>query len=174
MKRGTPRHPKMYALAEALSIQLPYAVGILEMLWHHAAQHTPRGDIGSIPDAAIKEACCAPRRQPLIEALLSAKWVHRTTEDYRMYLHDWPDHCEQAVVKLLESRRQDFLPVYGKSISDRKKISRDSLPSRGALALDKASEDLKEKKDGEILRPEFALSPYGSTTYVDGRPPAAT
>jgi len=155
LKRGTPRHPKMYALAEALTIPLPYAVGIMEMLWHHAAQHTPRGDIGSIPDQAIKESCCFARKPAvLIDALTRARWIHRH-EDHRLYLHDWPDHCEQAVIKLLESRRQDFLPIYGKPLALRKKISRDYLPSREALALDNGLEDLKEKKDGEILRPDF-------------------
>jgi hypothetical protein len=34
MKRGTPTHYKTKRLAKKLKVELPHAVGILEMLWH--------------------------------------------------------------------------------------------------------------------------------------------
>jgi hypothetical protein len=46
MKRGTPEHPKTAHLMAALSIPRPYAVGILELLWHFTARYAPRGDVG--------------------------------------------------------------------------------------------------------------------------------
>jgi hypothetical protein len=132
MKRGTPRHPKMYALAEALKIRLPEAVGILEMLWHHANQHTPRGNIGSIPDRAIAE-CVGWKRSPqsLIDGLVASKWIDKNQE-HRLILHDWPDHCEQSSIKWLEYNRLDFLPIYGVSLEKRKRSASNSLPSRVA------------------------------------------
>ena len=155
MKRGTPRHPKTYALAEFLGVPLYSAVGILEMLWHHANQHTPRGDIGSLPDAAISEASGWNKKPSiLIEALVKSRWIE-IDNDYRFIIHDWPDHCEQSAIKWLEYNHTDFLPIYGVSLENRKRKSRDSLPSRVAMAMAGVSEDLKEKKDGEILPPEL-------------------
>ena len=155
LKRGTPRHPKTYALAESLGVPLYAAVGILEMLWHHANQYTPRGDIGSLPDTAIAESV-AWNKKPrlLIDGLVSSKWLE-LNEEYRLIVHDWPDHCEQSAIKWLEYNHADFLPIYGVSLEKRKRKSRDSLSTRVAMAMAKDSEDLKEKKDGEILPPEL-------------------
>lgn len=148
MKRGTPRHPKTYALAEHLGIRLAEAVGILEMLWHHANQHTPRGDIGSLPDAAISQAVSWHRRpQILIDGLVTARWLDRD-ETFRLVIHDWPDHCEQSSIKWLEYNHTDFLPIYGYSLENRKRKGRDSLPSRVAMAMEEAldQEDSKKKR----------------------------
>ena len=154
MKRGTPRHPKTYALAEALSIPLPHAVGILEMIWHHAAIHTPRGDIGALPDVAIAEACCFRRTQLLIDSLLLTHWLD-PDPDYRLIIHDWPQHCENSVKKWLQRNEKDVLPVYGKCLDIDETLDRQCPPSREAKAKAKASKDLKEEKDGEILPPEL-------------------
>lgn len=133
MKRSTPHHPKMYALSEALAVPLAHAVGIMEMLWQHAAQHTPQGDIGSLPDAAIAGAVGWKKPTQLTDALISSGWLESNSA-YRLIVHDWPDHCEQSVVKWLEYNRKDFLPIYGVSLENRKRKSRESLPSRGAKA----------------------------------------
>lgn len=114
MKRGTPRHPKMFALAEELKITLPHAVGILEMLWHFAAESCPCGDIGSVPDKEIAKAIGWTKRASiLIEALCSEKcrWIDRSL-DYRLVIHDWPDHAENEVRRKLESMGKKFLPIY--------------------------------------------------------------
>lgn len=159
MKRGTPRHPKMYALAEALGIPLPYAVGIMEMLWHYAAVNTPRGDIGSQPDEAIKQACVFARKATvLVDALVSSGWLDRDPE-YRLILHDWPDHCEGVVIKLLEHRKHDFLPIYGKSTENRRKISRDSPASREAKAKAKADFEVIRKSDTDRIAEFAAIDP---------------
>jgi len=154
----------MYHLAELLGIPLPYAVGIMEMLWHYAGVNTPRGDIGCQPNEAIREACGFTRKAAVLsDALVTARWLDRDDE-HRLILHDWPDHCEQAVVKLLEDRKHDFLPVYGKSIHDRMKkksrgslsegyeISRDSLATREAKALVEVDFELQKN-------PEIPFSP---------------
>jgi len=115
MKRGTPRHRKMHALAAALKLPLHSAVGIMEMLWHYTAQNTPEGDIGSVPDREIASAVDWPsprKAEVLVSALVETGWLDRN-ETYRLIVHDWPEHCEQAVRKWLDRNRKKFLPVYG-------------------------------------------------------------
>jgi hypothetical protein len=132
LKKGTTRHPKMYALAEVLTIPLPYAIGIITLLWEHAAANTPRGDIGSLPDLAIAQGCAFTRRPKiLLDALVDcgkksglAGWVDRD-EQFRYIIHDWPDHCEQSVIQNLAYGSKDFLPVYGKSIENGFRISKE-------------------------------------------------
>lgn len=139
MKRGTPRHPKMYALSDALTIPLPYAVGLMEMLWQHAAQYTPQGDIGSLPDTAIAQGCGFSRKpQVLIDALVSCGWLDRDPT-YRLVVHDWPDHCEQSVKKYLDYWDKKFLPIYGVSPEKLQQFSGESPPSREAMAMAEAN-----------------------------------
>lgn len=121
MKRGTPNLPKMYALAETLGVPRPMAVGIMEMLWHHTAASCPRGDIGSLPDVAIAAAVGWPKKPSvLIDALCKEKWLDRD-EEFRLIIHDWPEHAEYEVVRKLLGMKKDFIPIYGVSVHDRKK-----------------------------------------------------
>jgi hypothetical protein len=135
----------MYSLAKLLKIRLPEAVGIMEMLWHHANQHTPQGDIGSLPDEAVAEAVAWDRKpEILIDALVSSRWIERN-EEFRLILHDWPDHCEQSSVKWLEYNHKSFLPIYGVSLENRKRISRKSPAPREAMAMAMALDDSKKE-----------------------------
>lgn len=149
MKRGTPRHPKTYALAESLSIPLPHAVGILEMLWHHAAIHTPRGDIGSLPDVAIAYACCYRKPSILIAALVSTRWLDKDP-DHRLIIHDWPRHCEESVKKWLSRNDKEMLPVYGKCLDIVETLTEQCPPSREAKAEAKAVLD-KTNSESSLL-----------------------
>lgn len=97
MKRGTPDHPKMGDLARLLKVPRHAAVGILEMLWHWAGKYAIRGDIGRWPDIAIAEAVDW-RGKPslLIAALINSRWLDESDE-FRLLIHDWPDHCEDNI-----------------------------------------------------------------------------
>lgn len=158
MKRGTPRHPKTYALAEILKIRLPEAVGILEMLWHHAAQHTPMGDIGSLPNSAIAAAVDwgsdknvtrhLQKCDQLVTGLVKSGWLD-VNDRVRLMLHDWPDHCDQSVVKSLEYNHKDFLLEYGVSLEKRKRFSRDSLATREGIGIGLGFSYKKEEKEKE-------------------------
>lgn len=119
MKRGTPRHRKMRELARLLDIPLAHAVGIMEMLWHYTGQETPEGDIGTATDQEIAAAVTWSKKpSQLVDALVSANWLDRD-ERYRLVIHDWPDHAEQAVIKMLARSKRDFLPTYGRSLYDK-------------------------------------------------------
>lgn len=115
MKRGTPFHPKMERLAALLKVPHPHAVGIMEMLWHFAAEQTPRGDIGAVSDEMIARAVMW-RKKPavLIQAFVQAGWLE-THSEYRLIIHDWGQHADDATRKRLQRAGKDFLPIYRRS-----------------------------------------------------------
>jgi hypothetical protein len=117
LKRGTPAHPKVAHLARLLNIEIFGAVGILEMLWQFAARFCPQGDIGKHTDAAIARAVGwekrsgsrgVPTEVRLTSALVDAGFLDRC-EFYRLVVHDWKDHCDQAVTKYLSRHGLDFV-----------------------------------------------------------------
>lgn len=112
MKRGTPDHPKLYALAEALKIRRPVAVGYLELLFHFTAQYCPRGDIGRYDDkriAAGLDWCGKPAL--LVDALVATGWLDRD-EVVRLVVHDWHDHADRVTLqRLSRSGKSPVQPV---------------------------------------------------------------
>ena len=110
MKRGTPDHPKVRTLARRLGINHGWAVGILELLWHFAAQYAPRGDIGRYSDEEIAEGCSWPSERPageLIGALVECRLLDQD-EEYRLLVHDWAEHADSAVHYRLAKARVRF------------------------------------------------------------------
>ncbi len=123
MKRGTPNHRKMHALAEALKLPLYGAVGIMEMLWHFAGQQTPEGDLGRVPDRQIAAAVDWNKKpEALVTALVAVGWLDRN-EKYRLIIHDWAEHVEYEVARKLLREKKDFIEVYGMSAKERGKPS---------------------------------------------------
>jgi hypothetical protein len=172
MKRGTAYHKKTIRLAEELKIPLPYAVGLLSMLWEFTADRRPEGDIGSIPDLKISEAVYWPKKASvLINALCNTGWLDRHPE-HRMIVHDWPDHAEHFVCRKLIRSGKDFLSCYGKSVRDRAKAlgcgpvdskgcEENGAPSHGALAMVKVPpvlETCSEEKTSTRAREENPAS----------------
>ena len=102
MKRGTPNHSKTRRLAKTLDVPQSHAVGLLECLWHWAAQERPAGDIGRCDDELIADMLYWPEEDAgrLIEALVRCKWLDER-RDSRLIIHDWPKHCEDAVHRSL-------------------------------------------------------------------------
>lgn len=113
MKRGAPDHWKMVELARLAEVPImygvPWANGVMERLWHYAAQYTPAGNIGNVPDGAIARACSWPEDQAekLINALCESRWLHRDPVN-RLVVHDWHDHCEDSVHSKLARNHQYF------------------------------------------------------------------
>lgn len=117
MKRGTIEHWKTDALATALKVPHLTAVGILESLWHYCSRYAPRGDIGKAPDVAIAKGikwCVRPDNTVavkdatrLINALISSRWLEKNTE-FRLIVHDWHDHADDAVRKYLSRNGLSF------------------------------------------------------------------
>jgi hypothetical protein len=111
MKRGTPGHPKVYDLAERLEAPRPMIIGYLELLWHFTAVYAPHGDIGRLTDQRIEKAVdWNGESGRLVAALIEAGWVDRDAE-HRLIVHDWEEHCDDAVRKKVARSGQRFLRV---------------------------------------------------------------
>ncbi len=107
MKRGTPRHPKIERLAEFLEIELYAAGGLLEFLWHFAAEFAPSGNIGKHTNRAIARAVCWRGDEfQLIEALLTCGWIDK--KDEQIVIHDWHEHADDSVHMKLARAREYF------------------------------------------------------------------
>src|SRR5450432_1324499 len=111
MKRGCPDHPKTIELAALLKIPRPYAVGLLELLFHFTAQYAPAGDIGRFSDHRIEGALfwagrwCKPGT--LIQAMMAARWIDHDPV-HRLVVHDWAQHADQATARKLEREGRAF------------------------------------------------------------------
>lgn len=105
------RHPKTARLVIQLQCPRYAAVGLLETLWHFTAMYTPRGDIGRYSDAELEYELGwdgAPGR--LVDAFITAGFLdaHPT---YRLVVHDWHEHADQAVQRLLARQGETFVTL---------------------------------------------------------------
>ncbi len=149
MKRGAPKHPKVFALCSLLKVKRPTAIGILEMLWHMCAEYTPQGDIGKYSDDWIEASLdWTGRKGHLINCLVEARWLDRepaTTKDFvdndegirrqwpgnrKIFVHDWHDHADSVVQKRLERLHLPFLTVREKVTGQRTVTDQFSAASR--------------------------------------------
>ncbi len=117
MKRGTPEHPKVFDLMEQLGCDRPAALGYLELLWHFTAKYAPQGDIGRFTDARIEAGIdWGGRGKPkgkLIRALVDSKWIDADAE-YRLKIHDWSEHADEATKKKLVRSGLSFVEAGAK------------------------------------------------------------
>lgn len=108
-KRGALTHRKTRRLARALGgIPLPYALGIMEALWHATQVHAPDGAIGRLSDASIAEEMWwdeEPAR--LVQALVDAELLDEHA-DHRLIVHGWAEHADDATHRALARKREFF------------------------------------------------------------------
>jgi len=72
-------------------------IGLLERLWHLAAEDAIRGDVGRFDDDTIAEACgWYLHSGVLIGSLLKCGWLDEHPE-HRLLVHDWDDHAPRYV-----------------------------------------------------------------------------
>ncbi len=103
MKRNAHRHTKMRALSKRMNIPQYAAVGLMESLWHWAADQVPDGGIGKYGDEDIADSITwdqPDRSHELIEALADCGFLDEMS-GCRLYIHDWHEHCEISVHKRL-------------------------------------------------------------------------
>jgi len=117
VKRQALDHTKMDLLMEKLSVPRYAAVGILESLWHLTAREAPRGDIGKLSNERIaigidwrgsKNRSAAQEANRLVQALMDAGWIEVHAE-CRFIIHDWHEHADEAVKKMLARGGKTFL-----------------------------------------------------------------
>jgi hypothetical protein len=103
MKRNGVEHPKTLMLADILDIPIPYAVGILESLWHWTAKFAKRGDVGKYTNKFIASGIKWPDDpDSLIDALVNASaggcsGLLDRSDGCRLLVHDWSEHCEDSI-----------------------------------------------------------------------------
>jgi hypothetical protein len=86
-------HPKTLDLAARLEIELPTAIGHLELLWAFTGKKAPQGNIGKWPDGAIARAChWMGKPEIFINALQHARLVDGD-DAHRLTVHDWHEHA---------------------------------------------------------------------------------
>jgi hypothetical protein len=101
-KRTVLDHPKFMKLKATLHQPKGATLGWLESVWHFTAKFAPQGNIGKYEDADI-EAWVEWDGEPgqLIAALVKTKWLD-PSDDYRLLVHDWQDHADDATKKALK------------------------------------------------------------------------
>lgn len=108
MKRAVLGHTKFKKLTHLMGIPDYQAVGILEMLWQLTARQAPAGDLGRIPDDEIAIFLGWPGDvAPLLDTLTHVGFIDAHKE-HRFVVHDWSEHCEDAVHAQLARARCTF------------------------------------------------------------------
>lgn len=108
MKRNTPEHWKMEMLSSILSIKLPHAVGLMEMLFHLTAKQAMHGNIGKIPNDIIAKKCgWDGDADELVNALAKSRWLDECAVE-RFIVHDWEEHCDDATRKAVTRSGKPF------------------------------------------------------------------
>lgn len=179
MKRGTPDHPKMFQLARKLGVPRAHAVGMMEVLWHWVARFAPAGDIGKWDDAEIAAACDwrdAP--EDFTDALVSAGWIDRSDE-FRLIVHDWPEHCEDSIHTSLARSGKLFadgsMPSTSRLNANEKVKAEEALSGAYNSTREKARKSAQTREKAPCLsqasaKPEPSSSAAGAAT-CDADPP---
>ena len=108
MKREALNHTKMKRLCRRLDIPIYHGVGIMESLWQLAAREAPRGDIGKLSNEDIAIGIdYRDDEAALVDALIHAGWLENSPE-FRLIIHDWDEHADDAVHMRLARARAHF------------------------------------------------------------------
>lgn len=109
MKLEALDHPKTLDFAARLGIELPTAIGHLELLWAFVGKKAPQGDIGKWPDGAIARACYWNADPTVfVTALANAGFIDAHTA-YRYVVHDWHEHVPRWVLSKLSRAKLKIL-----------------------------------------------------------------
>lgn len=155
MKLEALDHPKTMELATQLEVELPTAIGYLELFWAFVAKKTPRGDVGKWSDGVIASACMwRGKASQFVQALVSARFVD-TDADHRLLVHDWPQHCPNWVRAKLKKDGVEF------ALKSALKTSSNAPPNEGSSAgtsradlnLGKPSEEKPSEGKGSVSSP---------------------
>lgn len=99
------QHTKLKRLVRALKIPQYAAVGILESLWHLTAREAPEGNIGKLSNEDIATWIdWDGDSDALIYALVVSGWIDED-EYYRLMVHDWEEHADDATKMAMKRKR---------------------------------------------------------------------
>lgn len=109
MKLEALDHPKTLDLASRLEVELPTAIGYLELLWAFTGKKAPQGNIGKWPDGAIARACYWMGRPEVFLLALQESGFIDPDELHRLTVHDWREHAPGWVRAKLKKADLPFL-----------------------------------------------------------------
>lgn len=107
MKANTPELMKFKRLQRRLNDTRRGTVGLLESLWIGVAKNCPEGDVGRFSNEEIAimvdwEGC----PEQLVESLVECGWLD-ASEEHRLIVHDWAEHCPTYVRGGLAKQRKE-------------------------------------------------------------------
>lgn len=106
--RGTATHRKIRRLGRRLNIDPCFALGVMELIWHTTAEQQPDGGIGRLSDEDIaEELMYSGDPTELVTALIAERLLDKI-DGCRLYVHDWHDWADDAVISKLVSRTLCF------------------------------------------------------------------
>jgi|GEM_PF-4401779 len=151
MKLEALDHPKTLDLASRLNVEIPTAIGYLELLWAFTGRKAPQGDIGKWPDGAIARACYWNADPTVfVTALVTAGFLDAHPQ-YRLVVHDWQDHAPRWVLAKLARAKRKLIDCSRKYRSD---SSGDYLTNQPALRADYSGhysgDSVSEVKGSEV------------------------
>lgn len=111
MKLEALDHPKTLDFAARLGVELPTAIGHLELLWAFTGKKSPQGNIGKWPDGAIARACFWNGNPTVFMAALADSGYIDTDPQYRYMIHDWIEHAPRWVKAKLKNLKLEFITV---------------------------------------------------------------
>lgn len=189
MKREAASHTKLKRLCRKLDLQTWQAAGLLEMIWILTARETPRGNIGRLSDEDIAVAIdYRGDEHAMIEALVESGWLDRSQE-HRLIIHDWSEHCDDTVHAKLARARQSFadgsLPKARRLTQNERDEFQQWADSQklktAAVGQPSASQKVETAAVGQpkgengacLALPSLALPSLAGERARDGAPPAA-
>lgn len=109
MKLEALDHPKTLDLAARLEVELPTAIGYLELLWAFTGKKAPEGNIGKWPDGAIARACYWMGRPEVFTLALQEAGFIDADPLHRLTIHDWREHAPRWVKSKLATLKLGFI-----------------------------------------------------------------
>jgi len=109
MKLDALDHPKTFDFASRLGVELPTALGHLELLWAFTGKQASQGNVGKWPDGAIARACYwMGDPVAFIRALHESGFIDADPA-HRFIVHDWQAHAPGWVRAKLKKLGLSFI-----------------------------------------------------------------
>lgn len=143
MKREAHTHPKVLEFIDWIDEQVgdelrkigagtkALAKGMLDELWNLAHEHAPQGDVGKFTNKRIARTM-AWFNDPdeLVEILVECRLLDQSDE-HRLIIHDWPEHCGDYVHNRLARNGLYFADGTAPKVSRLPKEERQKIEKSG-------------------------------------------
>jgi hypothetical protein len=178
-------HPKTLDLAARLGVELPTAIGYLELLWAFTAKKAPQGNVGKWPAGAIARACYwMGDPATFLDALTAARFLDRDLS-HGLCVHDWQDHAPRWVKAKLKQARLTFVtptvptavtPIGGTIVGPTVATHRVEKPSLEKPRVGKEADHPESQTAGGTAEPGISDGPdaHTLTTLIQLVYPAGT